>query len=189
MTNKQAEAFKKTILKGQDAPEDLQLWITRTGCAYDVLKTMECKLLTPGVVPELISHDYLDDNDRKNADIMANVAAIDEVFSHITFVAEAIEGNLVGYWHGPEKIALAEASIVLYDTEGQFHLLAGATIIEALLGDYAFDDDEAFIELRDSFKLCGIEITASNPEELRQVEPTTHPEDLANALCITFQKK
>ncbi len=178
----------KTVLNNQEAPADLYQLLNSDGCS-DVLEEMECQLIKPEELPDLISHSYLNDDDRKDPDIMANVAAIDDVFKLITFVVQKDDGEIVGYWHGPEHLSLLEAPIVQYDTEGQFDILLGKTLTEAMLGVYVFDEDDEFLELREEFKQCGIEIQASNYDELHKPNPSTSPDSLHNILYNKYREK
>jgi hypothetical protein len=189
MKNIKVDKFIETVLKGQEIPGDLNQWIIEEECCAELLEEMECQLLEPEEIPDLISHSYLNENDRNNPDIMANVAAIDEVFKFITFVAKSINGNLVGYWHGPENVPIIDAPIVRYDTEGQFSLLSGKNITEALIGDYVFDEDDEFIEFRNAFKQCGIQMESSNFDELHEPKPLTSPDSLHNDIYNKNRKK
>jgi hypothetical protein len=130
----------------------------------------------------LLSGSYLNDNDRQNADIMANVAAINDVLAMITFVAESEDGDMIGYWHGPERTPIAAAPIVKYDTEGQFDLMQGRNVSEAMLGNYTFDDDERFADGRAWLADCGIETEASNWHDLSTPTAATVPNKLHRAL-------
>jgi hypothetical protein len=65
---------------------------------------------------------------------MANVTAINEVLATITFIAESDDGDMIGYWHGPERTPIDAAPIVKLDTEGQFDLMRGRALSEAMLG-------------------------------------------------------
>jgi hypothetical protein len=130
---------------------------------------------------------YLNDDDRADPDIMSNISATDEVFKYITFVAQNDNGDLIGYWHGPEGISITLAPIVKYDTEGQFELLQGKSLTEAMLGDYVFDNDDEFTELRDWFSRCGIEIAASCWDNLDTPDPATKPDELHDTLYNKYR--
>jgi hypothetical protein len=160
------ELFQRDILKGQAAPQDLQALLdvaleAGEGEADPLREALNHALLRPGRDYPLLSGSYLNDADRKNPDIMANVAAIDDVLAMITFVAESEDGDMVGYWHGPERTPIAAAPIVQYDTEGQFSLMQGRTLSEAMLGRYTYGDDERFADGRAWLAGCGIATEAA----------------------------
>lgn len=152
--------FTKEELAAKTIPNDLEKLIKNFDCCEDLLEEMECRFFEEGEVPDLISHSYLNDEDKLNKATMASVSAAIELSNYITFVVEAIDGNLVGYWHGPENIELKSAPIVMYNTEGQYSILSGSNLVEALVGDYLFDDDEEFSNFQSQFENCEINIVS-----------------------------
>jgi hypothetical protein len=180
------ELFRRDILKGQAAPQDLQALLGVVALAGDgddpLREALGFSLLSPGRDYPLLSGSYLNETDRQNADIMANVAAIDEVLAMITFVAESEDGDMIGYWHGPERTSIAAAPIVKYDTEGQFDLMQGRKLSEAMLGNYTFDDDERFADGRAWLADCGIEVDAENWHGLLSPSAATMPNKLHRTL-------
>jgi len=177
---------KESLIK-INLPIDLQMLIENYDCCEELLEEMECRFFETDEVHNLISHSYLSDGDKKSKETMANVSAIDEVFKFITFVMEAIDGNLVGYWHGPEGADVTKSPIVMYTTEGQFRILPGSNIVEALVGDYIFDEDDEFLEFQDQFKECGIDIV-SKWDDLVEIELKTDPSKLHEELYSTNLK-
>jgi hypothetical protein len=180
------ELFRRDILKGQAPPQDLQALLGVVALAGDgddpLREALGFSLLSPNRDYPLLSGSYLNEKDRQNADIMANVAAIDEVLAMITFVAESEDGDMIGYWHGPERTPIAAAPIVKYDTEGQFDLMQGRTLSEAMLGNYTFDDDERFADGRAWLADCGIETEASDWHDLSTPAAATMPNKLHRTL-------
>ena len=180
------ELFRRDILKGQVAPQDLQALLGVVALAGDgddpLREALGFSLLSPNRDYPLLSGSYLNEKDRQNADIMANVAAIDEVLAMITFVAESEDGDMIGYWHGPERTPIGAAPIVKYDTEGQFDLMQGRNVSEAMLGNYTFDDDERFADGRAWLADCGIEMDAENWYGLSTPTAATMPNKLHRTL-------
>jgi hypothetical protein len=180
------ERFRRDVLKGQAAPQDLQALLGVVALAGDdddpLREALGFSLLSPGRDYPLLSGSYLNEKDRQNADIMANVAAINEVLAMITFVAESEDGDMIGYWHGPERTTIAAAPIVKYDTEGQFDLMQGRTLSEAMLGNYTFDDDERFADGRAWLADCGIEMDAESWHGLSTPAAATMPNKLHRTL-------
>jgi len=180
------ELFRRNILKGRTAPPDLQALLDVTAEAGDgadpLREELNFALLRAGRDYPLLSGSYLNENDRQNPDIMANVAAINQVLAMITFVAESEDGDMVGYWHGPERTPLAAAPIVKLDTEGQFDLMQGRNVSEAMLGNYTFGDDARFAEGRAWLASCGIAIEALNWRGLSTPSAATPPDELHRTL-------
>ena len=180
------ELFRRDILKGQAAPQDLQALLGVVALAGDgddpLREALGFSLLGANRDYPLLSGSYLNEKDRQNADIMANVAAIDEVLAMITFVAESEDGDMIGYWHGPERTPIGAAPIVKYDTEGQFDLMQGRNVSQAMLGNYTFDDDERFADGRAWLADCGIEMDAENWYGLSTPTAATMPNKLHRTL-------
>ena len=169
--------YSRQRLGGRDIPADLRtlLGLWWQGNVASPLSTMGVELLDVGETHNLLDHSYLNDADRANPDIMANVAAMRSTCEHAAFVAHDDDGNVIGYWFGPENLAIVEAPLLKLDTEGQFSLLEGATLSEALLGDHVFDDAERFAELKEEFANVGIAIGADLRDERAFPSPPTDP--------------
>jgi hypothetical protein len=160
--------FSEVTLKGQQIPDDLQklfrVQVLRepSGNEYaDPLESTGIRILEPGSISKSLTHSYLNDNDRANPDTMANVAAINEVFEFITFVAEDVDGQLFGYWQGSEKTPLLISPIVKYGSEGQFEILKGANFTEAIIADSVRGDEQEFVKSREWFANLGISVSTS----------------------------
>jgi hypothetical protein len=186
MSPNMTQTFQQHILKGQTAPQDLQALldvIAEAGDGADRLReALGFSLLGPGRDYPLLSGSYLNERDRQNPDIMANVAAINEVLAMITFVAESEDGDMIGYWHGPERTPIDAAPIVKYDTEGQFDLMQGRNVSEAMLGNYTFGDDERFADGKAWLADCGIEMEAADWHALSTPTAATMPNKLHRTL-------
>jgi len=173
--------FTKEELITKKVPADLLQLINNFNCCEELLDEMECRFFESGEIPDLISHSYLNEEDKKNKNIMANISASKEISQYISFVVEAIDGNLVGYWHGPENLELRDASIIKYDTEGQYTILSGSNLVEALVGDYVFDDDDEFLEFQEQFGNCGI-VIVKKWDDLVEFKVMTDPSKLHQSL-------
>ena len=178
--------FQQEILKGQAAPPDLQALLEVVAQADDeadpLREALGFSLLSPGRDYQLLSGSYLNQRDRQNPDIMMNVAAINKVLAMITIVAESKDGDIFGYWHGPERTPIGAAPIVKLDTEGQFDLMQGGTLTEAMLGNGTFSDDERFSAGRAWLAACGIEMEAANWRGLSTPTVPTRPDKLHRSL-------
>jgi hypothetical protein len=185
MSSSEIQRFENEILRGQAVPPDLRalLAVAGSGGGIDPLReALGFALLVPGRDYPLLTGSYLNEGDRQNPDIMANVAAINDVLALITIVAESEDGDMIGYWHGPERTPIAKAPIVKLDTEGTFGLMQGRNLSEAMLGNDTFDDAERFADARAWLAGCGIEIDATNWRELSTPEASTRPDKLHDML-------
>ena len=185
MSPAEIKRFEKEILKGQAVPPDLRALLdvaASAGGSDPLREALGFAFLVPGRDYPLLTGSYLNDSDRQNPDIMANVAAINEVLSLITIVAESEDGDMLGYWHGPERTPIGNAAIVKFDTEGIFDLMQGRTLSEAMLGNDTFSDAERFAAGRAWLAACGIAIDATNWRELSAPEAATRPDKLHDAL-------
>ncbi|MGO4263564.1 hypothetical protein [Lysobacter sp. TAB13] len=145
----------------------------------EALSELGCRLLAPDDAPTLLNPgSYMSQDELDDPSIAAGIVATEQVCALISFFVEDEESNLFGYWHGPEGAAMADAAIVKYDNEGQFALLQGRGLVEALIGDRVFDDDEAFAEHADRFDEIGIAVTNRSWEELASPDPATKPDEL-----------
>lgn len=149
----------------------------------EALSELGCHLIAPDDAPTLLNPaSYMSEAELADPSIAANIVATDQVCAHISFFVEDEERNLFGYWHGPERVPLAEAPIVKYDNEGQFSLAQGLGLVEALIGDRVFEDDEAFAEHAERFEELGIAIANRSWDELASPEPATKPDELHGLL-------
>jgi hypothetical protein len=189
MSPSEIQRFQTEILKDQTPPPDLRVLLAVAGSAggSDPLReVLSHALLAPGREYPLLTGSYLNDRDRQDPSIMANVAATNDVFTFITFVAESEDGDMIGYWHGPERTPIDAAPIVKYDTEGQFDLMQGRTLSEEMLGNYTFSDLERFTAVRSWLDAHGIKVDAANWGGLSTPETSTRPDVLHETL---YQEK
>jgi hypothetical protein len=142
----------------------------------DALSDLGYRLLAADDAPTLLNPDsYLSPAERADPSIAANTVAMDEVCAQISFFVEDDESNLYGYWHGPERTALAAAPIVKLDSEGQFSLLQGRGLIEALIGDRVSFDEDAFAEHAQGFEGLGFTVAARTWHELADPDAVSDP--------------
>ncbi len=175
--------FKQVILKGQAIPTDLEQILQFQASQFltehrkpDPLAAIGVKTIDPDDKPALLYHSYLNENDRRNPDIMANINAINEVFELITFVAEGEDQQIYGYWQ-PAREPIANAPIVKFDNEGQFGILSGANLTEAIIGDITRGDSQLYLDLRNQFIFLGIDLNPSL-EGLKSPTVKNNPYDL-----------
>jgi hypothetical protein len=155
-------------LGGRAVPPDLAaLWRAQLDGDTDLLDAFELVLLDAMSPDEALDGfrvaDGVDD---------AAAEALESVVSTIGFVAEALDGALLGYWFG-----VPSAPVVLFDSNGQLELL-GATLAEALVALTDPDDDEEVAEVVTGLHDLGVPCAATNHDEvLDRVQGVAQPND------------
>ena len=156
-------------------PEDLAVWRRLRDAGESNPWSDGLRLLADDERPAALDTGYLTAEDLANPDIAANVRAIAETAALITWVAEdEDEGHAFGYWRGPHGLPLAEAPVVSLDNEGQFQLLRGTTLSEALSDEYGQWADDGYPGLVALCRGRGVTISADDPDDLPEsaVSPT-----------------
>jgi hypothetical protein len=175
------KAFSQERLSGRPVPSDVRSLLEAQwrDDEDDPLEEIGIAFLAPGVSHPLVDHSYLNDDDRSDLDIMANVAAIDEVNRYVGYVAEDLDGALMGYWFHPDEPADRPAPVLTFDTEGQFNILPGTTFAEAVVGARVSDDDD-FGRLADRFEALGVPMPVRRWADLVMPPVTVDPARLHN---------
>lgn len=125
-------------------PPDLQLWLERqlSGQATP-WEDREVRFLGDGEQPEMLDTSYLTEEDLADPDIRANVQAMAETNERILWAAEEGGELAFGYWQGADGSQV----IVSLDSEGQYMVVPGRNITEALCASVSEFDDEEFAAL------------------------------------------
>lgn len=125
----------------------------------DVLDEFEFEFVDDPNWPRPSDFSYLNDSDRANPDIMANVEAMQANNKLIAWFGRDQEG-FVGLWQGPSDLPLERAPVVRLDSEGQYSLVA------ATVPDYIqiSVDDEAFSDTREALLAAGFRVAASREQ-------------------------
>lgn len=152
-------------LTRDELPPDLLAIVRATDEGDDPLGPLGCSLVTSESSVSLLTHDYLTDEDRANPGIMANIDAISRVVQLCTFVIEHEDGDVAGYWRGPEERPLAESPVITFDSEGQFRRLAGERIIEAVVSEWCFDTDQ-LDDVGAELRVIGVDLDVDDPDEV-----------------------
>lgn len=156
-------------------PDDLALWRSRQAAGHPHPFPDALRLLADHEQPAALDTGHLSSEDLANPDIAANVAAIAETAALITWVAEdEDEGRAYGYWRGPADLPVASAPVVSLDNEGQFELLAGASLSEILCSEYGQWSDEGYDGLAAACRELGVAVSEDDPIDLPEpdVSPT-----------------
>lgn len=168
------EEFLGDRLRGRPVPADLhrlvELHLDGVLDGDDGPRGWEVRLLAPGESHPLqeppVSYPWAPVTDA----VLANARAIAEVLTHVAVVADGFDGHLFGYWLHPDEPPDPNPTIVMLDSEGQFSVLDGTTLVDALGPDAEFCDAH------------GIPHAERSPEHLRRANPTTHPAVLHDAV-------
>jgi hypothetical protein len=137
------------LFAGAPVPSDLlALWEAQEREDTDLLDAFELVLIL-GLHTDDVVAPFADDPDSDAAALVALRRLLDEV----TFVAEALDGTLLGYWTPP---GATDAVVVSCDSQGQL-LVQGLTLAEALLSLTDPDDPEEFAEVVEGLRAYGIE--------------------------------
>lgn len=149
-------------LGGEDVPGDLALlWRAQIAEDTELLDAYEMTLLDD-VDPDLF------EGFRESDGVDPAVArAFDRMASQVRWVAEVLDGSLVGYWVGEHHRRVAESPIVSCDADGQFELGA-RTLSEFLLDCTDPEDPEDFVEVRQALEGLGVRVDVASHDEIWQ---------------------
>jgi len=122
----------------------------------DLLEQIGFELVDDPNWAEPSDTSYLNDRDRADPDIMANVDAMDATNKLIAWIGRDTEG-FVGLWRGPDNLPLQQAPVVRLDTEGQYSLV-GATVPDYIAVSAG---EDAFADARATLVAAGFKVAAS----------------------------
>ncbi|MEU7481771.1 hypothetical protein AB0A63_37745 [Lentzea sp. NPDC042327] len=155
-------------------PEDLVVWRRRQDAGQPNPWSEGLRLLADDERPAALDTGYLTAADLANPDVAANTRAIEETAALVTWVAEdEDEGRAFGYWRGPGHLPLTAAPVVVLDNEGQFELLRGSSLSEALSDEYGQWADDGYAGVVARCRAEGVPISADDPDDLP--EPAVSP--------------
>jgi hypothetical protein len=160
-------------LRGRPVPEDLRrLVVIQAERPADVERSADPLLHTetvifePGESHALLDHSYLNDNDRADPEIMANIAAIDAVLPHAAWIGTLLDDDVVGYWLHPDEPVGEPPLVVTFSTEGEFDLQPGVSLVEAVIYHYAGYKDDRFAAVAELYEAHGLPIAARRADDL-----------------------
>lgn len=150
----------------------------------DQVDYLELELVDDPKWAEPSDTSYLNDNDRADPDIMANVDAMAQTNQLIAWFGRDQEG-FVGLWRGAAKQALEKAPVVRLDTEGQYELVA------TNIGDYIAIsvDEEDFDDTRSALVTAGFEVGASDEVIWSSLRDLDDPNDYRDKLYNEGRKQ
>lgn len=150
----------------------------------EIVEALELELVDEPNWAEPSDASYLNDEDKANPDIMANVEAMAATNELISWFARDMEGY-VGLWRGPENTPLEKAPVVRLDTEGVYEIVA------ATIPDYiaiSVDEDD-FKATRKALTKAGFTVAASTDDIWAKVEENEGPSDHRHALYNEARKR
>lgn len=166
LTEDRVTKFTESRLGGQDAPKDLgNLLAAIAGdpefeeSGNNPLKIIGAEFLWTERKYPLLDHDYINDADRADPSIMANVKAMQDTDKKLKFVIECEDTSLIGYWQPDPETPLEQCALFWLDTEGQYYLAEGKTLSESLAYRAFVDGDEdTYWSLQNAFERLGVAV-------------------------------
>lgn len=189
--HKTVSEFLRVRLGDRTAPSDLSLLLQAfskhenfDGHLDNPLTHFGAVLMWSGQTYSLLEHDYLNDRDRANPDIMSNVSAMQDTDKNLRFVLQHEDGSMLGYWQPSVIVPLSECALFWLDTEGQYYIAEGGTLSETLayraLIDGYRDRYDAIVK---SFEKLGVVVSEASKDDIfsamdrRQASVRETPQD------------
>jgi hypothetical protein len=166
LTEYKVKNFTASRLGGQDVPKDFGILLAAIArgpefeeSGNNPLKIIGAEVLWADRRYPLLDHDYINDADRADPSIMANVRAMQDTDKKLKFVIQCDDMSLIGYWQPDPETPLEQCALFWLDTEGQYYLAEGKTLAESLAYRALVDGSEdTFWSLQDAFERLGISV-------------------------------
>jgi hypothetical protein len=156
------DAFRKAFCNGVELPEEVRRCLAALeeddSELGDFIADAEVFFLDPEEPNDLLTFEYLNDQDRKNDDTMANVEATDALFGRIAWLFSNDESILFGYWIGEDKTWAMPAEAVSYDTEGQFDSWGKIPLGDLIAYAGSMADEEGYERIIGAAKEVGLSV-------------------------------
>jgi hypothetical protein len=156
--------FAAHHLGGRDVPDDLRRLLSLQG--HDATSEGRKCLNRLGIIfleydrlPALVDAECRGRDDLVGIARLANARAMEDMVRYSGFVAEDVEGGAIGYWFGPDQVQIDAAPLMRFDTTGNFSILRGNGMAEAMLALASRGDDMVFSELRECLNQEGLTTT------------------------------
>jgi len=168
--------YATQYLGGRAMPDDLRKLLNlqwrdaASGRSNNLLKDAGVTFLDGGRMPGLIAAVCTGRDDLEGAARLAYAQAMGDMVRYSGFVAEDAAGDAIGYWFSPERIPIETAPLLRFDTDGNFSILPGNGIAEAILVIASRDNDLTFSKLRDYLNEQGLNITARTIQDVQRRE-------------------
>jgi len=167
-------------LGGRTMPDDfrrllnLQWRDAASGRSDNLLKDAGVTFLDG--MPRLIAAVCTGRDDLEGAARLAYAQAMGDMVRYSGFVAEDAAGDAIGYWFSPDRIPIETAPLLRFDTDGNFSILPGNGIAEAILVIASRDNNLTFSKLRDYLNEQGLNITARTIQDVQRRECSLLPQ-------------
>ena len=183
------KAFSDNRLMGQVVPIELELLLAH---AEVVQRLIGIEFGDNSKWTPWLDVSYLSEAQLNEPDIKANVDAIAVVCKYVLFVAATENSEYIGYWRGPQMRPLSQSSIICLDNEGQFTVLPGRNIIEALLADIY--NSNTFTDFKRLFESVGLALPYASHTDIPYVDESADdgylsPAELHKKLYHEFRNK
>ena len=179
--------FATQHLGGRTMPDDLRRLLNlqwrdaASGRSNSLLKDAGVTFLDRGRMPGLIAAICTGRDDLEGAARLAYAQAMADMVRYSGFVAEDAAGDAIGYWFSPDHIPIETAPLLRFDTDGNFSILPGNGIAEAILVVASGDNNLTFSKLRDYLNEQGLNITARTIQDVQRRQCSLLPQ-------ATYQK-
>jgi len=168
-------------LGGRPLPDDLLELLNLQGSdaasgSANPLKEAGITFLDGDQLPAVIAAACAGETDLEGASRLAYAQAMRDMVRYSGFVAEDATGSPIGYWFGPDQIPIESAPIMRYDTKGNFCILPGDGIAEAVSAVASGDSNLIFLKLRGYLNKHGFTIKARTLDDIRRRACSASPQ-------------
>lgn len=142
------------------------------GNLQEVLEEIDFEFIDDPKWSEPSDTSYLNETDRADPDIMANIDAMNATNKLIAWFGRDQEGGFVGLWRGPGNTPLEGAPVVRLDNEGQYQIMAATVPDYLALADM---DEDNFNDARLALLAVGFKVSASRDEAWGKIDGLSNP--------------
>ena len=174
--------FATQHLGGRAMPDDLRRLLNlqwrdaASGRSDNLLKDAGVTFFDGGRMPRLIAAVCTGRDDLEGAARLAYAQAMGDMVRYSGFVAEDAAGDAIGYWFSPDRIPIETAPLFRFDSDGNFSILPGNGVAEAILVIASRDNNLTFSKLRDYLNEQGLNITARTIQDVQRRECSLLPQ-------------
>ena len=179
--------FSKFHLGGRVAPADLRVLLEmqwRAGGASDALRI---RFLAGDRTPAQVAAESSGRTNLTGLERTARAQAMTDMFRYSGFVAECGDDAALGYWFGPANFTIDTAPIIQFDRNGDFFVLPGNCVAEALLALAADGNERCFVELRDQLERHGLHIVPISLAAIRAPSCAPSPQTVYRQILATYR--
>lgn len=163
-------------------PADLAVWRRLQDAGQATPWPPGVRMLADGEHPAVLDTVRLTVEGLADPDAAARARAMAETAALVRWVVENDDEHVAfGYWRGPDDLPLDDAPVVALDADGQFEMLRGSTLSEALTDEYGQWSHADYTALVTECRAQGVAISADDPDDL--VEPEVSPTPAAHLVA------